>query len=108
MDGLAFWSGPFGSLADAGQPRSPDGRGGAVVLPGQADQRAGFVLAAERDRRAGAQRQRGLALLHGLVASRWVVVGRDAEVRVEPVEGVLGVDGGQRPPKHLGVVGLVV
>jgi hypothetical protein len=62
----------------------------------------------QRDRSAGAERQGGLALLHSLVTLVVVVVGRDAELRVEPVEGVLGVDGGQRPPKRLGVVALVV
>jgi hypothetical protein len=88
-----------------GQPGGPHDRGDAVVLPGHADQRTGLVLAAERHRRAGAQRQGGLALLHGPVTLRVAGVGRDAEVGVEPVESLLSLDRGQGPPEGPAVVG---
>jgi hypothetical protein len=90
--GLALRRVPLRALA---QPGGAQGGGDAVVLAGDADQRAGFVLAVEGDGGAGAERQGGLALLGGVVADGVELVGGQAEVGVEPVEGVLGVDGGQ-------------
>jgi hypothetical protein len=92
---------PFGVLAGVGQPGGEAGTAGDLSCP--PGWRAN-VLALEGDGGAGAQRQGGLALLHGVVALALVVVGRDAEVGVEAVEGVLGVDGGQGPLQ--GAVGL--
>jgi hypothetical protein len=92
-------------LAGAGQPGGEAGTAGDLSCP------PGWraeLLAPERDGGAGAQRQGGLALLHGLVALALVVVGRDAEVGVEPVEGVLGVDRGQGPLQAAVVLGPVV
>jgi hypothetical protein len=87
-------------------PRGAHHGGDAVVPAGEADQRAGFVLADQGDGGSGAERQGGLALLHGVVADRVELVGALAEVGVEPVEGVLGVDRGKRPLQAADAVGL--
>jgi hypothetical protein len=92
-------------LAGAGQP---GGKAGTVRDPSCPPGWRAEVLALERDGGAGAQGQGGLALLHGPVALVLVVVGGDAEVGVEAVEGVLGGDRGQRPMQGVDAVGLGV
>jgi hypothetical protein len=66
-----------------------DGVGGPVVLAGLPYDRVAVVLAAVMDRDSHPQGQGGLALADGLAAVVAALVGRDAVVGVEPVEGPL-------------------
>jgi hypothetical protein len=68
--GLAFGAGPHGPLPVGGGvgAGAADGVGGAVVLPGQPDDRVAVVLPAGGDRDAGTERQGGLAVADGLAA----------------------------------------
>ena len=68
-----------------------DGVGDAVVLAGLPDDRVAVVLAAVVDGHPDAEGEGGLALGDVAVADAVGAVGGDAEVGVEPVEGLLGV-----------------
>jgi hypothetical protein len=67
-----------------------DGLGHAVVLAGLPDDRVAVVLAAVMDGDADPEGEGGLAVPEGLAAVGVVLVGGDAELGVEPVEGLLG------------------
>jgi hypothetical protein len=77
------WLRPTGGL---------DGVGGAVVLAGLPDDGVGIVLAAVVDGHSHAEGEGGFAVADGLAAVGVVLVGGDAEVGVEPIEGPLGLD----------------
>jgi hypothetical protein len=85
-----------------------DGRGDPVVLAGHPHQRGGLVFSGDGDGGASAERQGGLAVLDGLVAVGVAGVGGDAEVGVEPVEGVLVRGGGRGLGESMGAAGLWV
>jgi hypothetical protein len=65
------------------------------------------VLAAVVDGHPHAHGQGGLAVADGLAAVVAALVGRDAELRVEPVEGLLSVADGVALEVGVGVVELV-
>src|SRR5215216_7780737 len=91
-----------------------DGVGGLVVLAGQPHDRVGVVLAAGSDGDPGAKRERRFPVAYGLPAVGVVGVGGDAELGVDPVEGLLGVAEGAAPMigvgvgEHMGQAGVVV
>src|SRR5829696_655281 len=92
LDGLAFGAGPLGPPTGAAELQAGvvDGVGGPVVLAGLPDERVGVVLAAVVDGHPHPEGEGGFAVADGLAAVGVVVVGGDAEVGVEPVEGLLG------------------
>ena len=71
-----------------------DGVGGPVVLAGLPDDRIAVVLAAVMDSHPDPQGQGGLAVADRLAAVVAALVGGDAELGVEVVEGLLGVADG--------------
>jgi len=68
-----------------------DGVGHAVVLVGLPDDRVGVVLAAVVDGHPHPEGEGGLPLVGGVVAVVAALVGRDAVVGIQPVEGALGL-----------------
>jgi hypothetical protein len=71
-----------------------EGVGHAVVLAGLPDDRVAVVLAAVVDGHPDPQGQGGLPLPDRLLAILVALVGGDAELGVEPVEGALPVADG--------------
>src|SRR5829696_8172055 len=87
---LAFGAEPLGTMSVPAhfEMGGAGGVGGSVVLAGQPHDRVGVVLAAAGDGDAGAEDQGGFAVAEGLAAVGVVGVGGDAELGVEPVEGL--------------------
>src|SRR4029453_6944206 len=103
-----------GSAFGAGPLRPPAGSGGlvagglegfshAVVLAGLPDHRLGVVLAAVVHGHSHAEREGGLPVANRLTAVAAALVGRDAELGIEPVEGLLPL--ADRGPAQLRVGG---
>jgi hypothetical protein len=106
--GLAFVACPLGPSPDGGGAGGVDGVGGPVVLAGLPDDRVAVVLAAVVDGHPDPEGEGGFAVSDGLAAIVVVLVGGDAELGVEPVEGLLGVaddvalDGRMGVAEHMG------
>jgi hypothetical protein len=66
-----------------------DGVGNPVVVAALPDDRVGVVLAAVVDSHPHPESEGGLTVTDGLAAGGVVLVGRDANVGVEPVEDLL-------------------
>jgi hypothetical protein len=71
-----------------------DGVGGSVVLAGLPDNPVEVVLAAVMDGHPDPEGQGGLAVSDAVAAMQVVLVGRDTELGVEPVEGLLSIADG--------------
>jgi hypothetical protein len=89
---LAFGADPLRAVPGAGGlgAGGVDGVGHAVVLAGLPDDGVAVVLAAIVDGDADAEREGGLALGDVAVADAVRAVSGHPELRVEPVEGLLG------------------
>jgi hypothetical protein len=68
-----------------------DGVGGPVVLAGLPDDRVAIVLAAVMNRHPDPEGQGSLPVEDGLAAVAAALVGRHAEVRIQPVKGAFAV-----------------
>jgi hypothetical protein len=92
----AFGADPLGAVPGAGGLGAGglDGVGHAVVLAGLPDDRVGVVLAAVVDGHPHPEGEGGLPLVGGVVAVVAALVGRDAVVGIQPVEGALGLADG--------------
>jgi hypothetical protein len=104
---LALGCDPLRSLPGAGEAAARTAAAPRSSWPATRTSGLGSFSRVMATAGAGAQRQGGLALLDGLVALGVAGVGGDAELRVEPVEGVL-VEGGRGLEKGAGAAGLGV
>jgi hypothetical protein len=84
-----------------------DGLRHAIVLAGPPDDRVGVVLAAVVDGHPGPEGEGGFPVADRLAAVGASLVGGDAIVRVEPVEGLLVVADGVALELGVGVGELV-
>src|SRR5215218_10568932 len=89
---LAFGAGPLAPVPGAGGlgAGGVDSVGGSVVLADLPDDRVGVVLAAVVDGHPDPECQGGFPVTDRLAAALAALVVGDAEVGVEPVEGLLG------------------